>query len=113
MASRTNKKWIAAKKAQLAKQAGRLKWHKRFNYPKRKISLDDAKELSVVWAKTNPSGREYNWFLRWRKICWETWLRVDPDWYRLIRLPSWWLEFVEVPISGWVRKKLSKNRRNS
>lgn len=106
--ARTNKKWIAAKKAQLAKQAGRLKWQKRFNYPKRNLSIELAKELSVVWAKMNPAGREYNWFLRGRKICWETWLRVDPDGYRLVRLPSGWLEFVEVPVSGWVRKKLRK-----
>ncbi|MBS8122184.1 hypothetical protein [Candidatus Vampirococcus lugosii] len=106
--ARTNKKGIAAKKAQLAKQAGRLKGQKRFNYPKRNLSIELAKELSVVGAKMNPAGREYNWFLRGRKICWETGLRVDPDGYRLVRLPSGGLEFVEVPVSGWVRKKLRK-----
>lgn len=111
MASRTNKKWIASKKAQLAKQASRNKGTQRFTYPKRKLSLEEAKEIGVVWNKTNPSNRDFNWFLKWRKICWETWLRVDPDWYRLVRLPSWWLEFVEVAVSGWVRKKLSKNRK--
>ena len=112
MASRTNKKWIASKKAQLSKQASRIKWHKKFNYPKRKLSLNDAKELWVVGSKVNPEGREYNWFLRWRKICWETWLRIDPDGYRIIRLPSGWLEFVEVVASGWIRKKLAKNRKS-
>ena len=45
MASRTNKKGIAAKKRQLQKQASRLKGEKRFNYPKRKLNLEEAKEL--------------------------------------------------------------------
>ncbi len=111
MAGRTNKKWIAAKKAQLAKQAGRLKWQQKFNYPKRNLSLDLAKELAVVGAKTNPSGRTYNWFLKWRKICWETRMRIDPDGYRLIKMPNGWMDFVEVPISGWVRKKLVKRNK--
>ena len=35
--ARTNKRGIAAKKAQIQKQAGRLKGLKRFNYPKRKL----------------------------------------------------------------------------
>ncbi len=111
MASRTNKKWIAAKKAQIEKQARRMKWQKRFNYPKRKISLADAKEIWIVWAKANPAGREYHWFLKWRKICWETGLRIDPDGYRFIVKPSGWSEFVEVPVSGWVRKKIAKNNQ--
>lgn len=111
MASRTNKKWIAAKKAQLQKQAWRLKGCKRFEYPKRKLSLQEAKELWVIWGKTNPKWREYNRFLKWRKMCWETKLRVDPDWYRLVKLPNWWMEFVEVTISWWLRKKISKSMR--
>ncbi|UFX82965.1 hypothetical protein [Candidatus Absconditicoccus praedator] len=111
MASRTNKKGIAAKKAQLQKQASRMKGQKRFNYPKRKLSLEDAKELAVVGSKTNPAGRNYHWFLKGRKICWETGLRVDPDGYRLYVKPSGGMEFTEVPISGWLRKKLAKNMR--
>lgn len=109
MASRTNKKWIAAKKAQLQKQAQRLKWAKRFEYPKRRLSIEEAKEIGVIWAKENPKWHTYNRFLKWRKICWETRLWIDKDWFRLIRLPSGWMEFVEVPISGWLRKKLMKN----
>lgn len=112
MASRTNKKWIAAKKKQLQKQAGLAKWEKKFNYPKRKVSLEQAKELWFVWAKTNPSWATYNRFLRWRKICWETKLKVDSDGYALTKLPSWGLEFVEVPVSWWLRKKLSKNAKS-
>jgi len=111
MASRTNKKGIAAKKRQLQKQAGRMKGERKFNYPKRKVSLDEAKELGFVWAKTNPKGNTYNRFLRWRKICWETRLKVDPDGYRLTKLPSGWMEFVEVPVGGWLRKKLAKSAR--
>lgn len=111
MASRTNKKGIAAKKAQLQKQAQRMKWAKRFEYPKRKLWLVEAKEISVLWAKENPKGHTYNWFLKGRKVCWETRLRVDPDGFRLVKLPSGWLEFVEVPISGWLRKKIIKNVR--
>lgn len=113
MASRTNKRWIAAKKRQLQKQASRMKWERRFNYPKRKLNLEEAKELGIVWAKTNPKWNTYHRFLKWRKICWETRLRVDPDGYRLIKLPSGGLDFVEVPISGWVRRKLVKNARSS
>lgn len=41
-------KGIAAKKTQLAKQAKRFKWAKRFDYPKRKLSLQEAKDMGVV-----------------------------------------------------------------
>lgn len=112
MASRTNKRWIAKIKAQLEKQARkRPKWAKRFEYPKRKLELQEAKELWVVIAKTNPKWNTYHRFLRWRKVCWETRLRMDPDWFRLIKTPSWSLEFVEVPMSGWLRKKIMKRAR--
>ena len=106
--ARTNKKWIAAKKAQLQKQASRTKWAKKFNYPKRKVSLEEAKNLWFVWAKTNPKGNTYHRFLKWRKICWETRLKVDSDGFSLTKLPSGGLEFVEVPVWGWLRKKLIK-----
>ncbi len=109
MASRTNKRGIAAKKAQIKKQAGRMKGLQRFTYPKRKLSLEQAKEMGVVGSQTNPKGHSYNRFLKGRKICRETRLRVDPDGYRFIRTPSGGSEFVEVPIGGWLRKKLHKN----
>ena len=108
MASRTNKRWIAAKKAQQQKQAKKFKWLKRFEYPKRKLDLEDAKEIWVVWVSKNPKGGEYHRFLRWRKVCRETRLRVDPDGYRYIRTPSWWSEMVQIPVSGWLRTKLKK-----
>lgn len=110
MASRTNKQGIAKKKAQQQKQAARTKWSKRFEYPKRKIDLEDAKEIGVIWVKTNPKGHDYHRFLRGRKICWETRLRIDPDGYRFIRTPSGGSEMVEVPVSGWMRTKLRKNK---
>ena len=106
--ARTNKRGIAAKKAQLEKQAKRLKWGKRFEYPKRKLDLEEAKEMWVIGVYTNPKGREYNWFIKGRKVCWETRLRIDPDGYRYIRTPSGWSEIVEVSMSGWVRDKLKK-----
>ncbi len=109
MASRTNKRWIAAKKVQQQKQAQRLKWLKRFDYPKRKLELEEAKELWVVWVSKNPRWAEYNRFLRWRKICRETRLRVDPDGYRYIRTPSGWSEMVQVPVSGWLRTRMRKS----
>ncbi len=112
MASRTNKRWIAAKKAQQQKQAKKFKWLKRFEYPKRKLDLEDAKEIWVVWVSKNPKGGEYHRFLRWRKVCRETRLRVDPDGYRYIRTPSWWSEMVQIPVSGWLRTKLKKNLNN-
>ncbi len=108
MASRTNKKGIAQKKVQLQKQAKRLKGVKRFEYPKRKLDLEEAKELGIVGVAKNPKGGEYNWFLRWRKVCWETRLRVDPDGYRYIRTPAGGSEMVEVPVSGWLRSKIKK-----
>ncbi len=46
--ARTNKRGIAAKKAQIQKQASRTKGLQRFTYPKRKLSLEDAKEAGVV-----------------------------------------------------------------
>ena len=109
MWGRTNKQGIAAKKKQQQKQAAKLKGGKRFEYPKRKLSIDEAKELWVVWVQTNPKNHTYTWFLRWRKICWETRMRVDPDGYRMIRTPSWWTDCVLAPSSGWTRKKLMKN----
>jgi len=111
MASRTNKRWIAAKKAQLEKQASRMKGAKRFEYPKRKLSLDDAKDMSVIGAQMNPKGHTYNWYLKGRKVCRETRLRVDPDGFRYVKLPSGGGDFVHVPVSGWLRKKLIKNTR--
>jgi len=110
MASRTNKQGIAKKKAQQQKQAARTKWAKRFEYPKRKLDLENAKEIGVIWVKTNAKGHEYHRFLRGRKICWETRLRIDPDGYRFIRTPSGGSEMVEVPISGWMRNRLRKNK---
>ncbi len=107
--ARTNKRWIAAKKAQQKKQAGKVRWDKRFTYPKRKIELSSAKEQWILWVVTNPTWHEYHWFMRWRKVCRETRLRVDPDWYRMIRTPSWWTEVVEAPVSGRVRKRMTKN----
>lgn len=112
MAARTNKRWIAKNKAKLQKQASRLKWAKKFEYPKRKLSLQDAKDYGVIWTKTNPKWHDYSRFLKWRKICWESRLRIDPDWYRLVKLPSWWLEFTEVALSGWLKKKIVKNLRS-
>lgn len=106
--ARTNKRGIAAKKAQLEKQAKRLKWGKRFDYPKRKLDLEDAKEMGIIGVHTNPRGREYSWFLKGRKVCWETRLRMDPDGYRYIRTPSGWSEIVEVSMSWWIRNKIRK-----
>ncbi len=108
MASRTNKKWIAQKKAQLQKQAKRLKGVKKFEYPKRKLDLEEAKELGIVGVYKNPKWGEYNRFLRGRKVCRETRLRVDPDGYRMIRTPAWGTEIVDVPVSWWLRTKIKK-----
>jgi len=107
--ARTNKRGIAAKKAQLQKQAKRTLWTKKFSYPKRKLDLEDAKEIWIVGVVKNPKWHDYHWFLRGRKVCWETRLRVDPDWYRFIRTPSGWSEIVSVAISWWIRNKLMKN----
>ena len=104
--SRTNKRGIAAKKAQQKKQAARLKGARRFTYPKRKLDLEQAKELWVVWAYKNPKGATYNWFLNGRKVCRETRLKTDPDGYRLVGTPSGWKELMQVPLSGRVVTKL-------
>lgn len=108
MASRTNKRWIAAQKQQKQKQAGRLKWGKRFEYPKRKLALEEAKDLGVVGVETNPKGHAFHRFLRGRKVCRETRMRTDPDGWRYIKLPSGSSDFAEVMLSGWNRKKLMK-----
>ena len=89
MASRTNKQGIASKKAQLRKQ--------------------DAKDMGVVGVETNPRGHGFHRFQKGRKICRETRLRVDPDGFRFVKRPSGGSDFVEVPTSGWLRKKLVKN----
>ena len=108
MASRTNKQGIAKKKAQLQKQASRTKWAKRFEYPKRRLDLNDWKERWAIWVMTNPKWNTYHWFLKWRKVCRETRLRTDPDGYRFIKTPSWGSEMVYVPASGWTRVRMRK-----
>ena len=108
MASRTNKQGIAKKKAQQQKQANRTKGSRRFEYPKRKLTLEEAKELGVVGGKANPKWHEYNRFLRGRKICWETKIRIDPDGHRYIKTPAGGSEMVEAPVSGRTRVKLHK-----
>jgi hypothetical protein len=109
MASRTNKKWIAQKKAQLQKQAARLKGAKRFDYPKRKLSLEEGKERGAIGTQTNPKGNTYTRFLRGRKICRETRMRIDPDGYRYIKTPSGGTDFVQVTLSWRGRRKFIKN----
>ena len=111
MASRTNKQGIAKKKAQQQKQASRLKWSKRFDYPKRKLDIQEGIERWVVGVYTNPKGGEYHRFIRGRKVCLETRLRVDPDGYRYMKTPSWWTEFVVAPISWWTKTKMRKSLR--
>jgi hypothetical protein len=108
--ARTNKRGIAAKKAQQKKQANRLKGSRRFEYPKRKLSLEDAKELGIVVQQTNPVGHTFHRFAHGRKVCRETRLRTDPDGYRMIITPRGNREMVEAPISGWVRKQLMRNK---
>lgn len=109
MASRTNKQGIAKKKAQQQKQASRTRGAKRFEYPKRKLTVEEAKELGVLGVVKNPKGHEYTRFLRGRKICWETGLRTDPDGYRYIKTPSGGSEVVDAPQSGWTRARLRKS----
>lgn len=109
MASRTNKQGIAKKKAQQSKQANRLKGMKRFEYPKRKLTLEEGKDFWAIWIYTNPKWHDYHRFLRGRKICWETRLRTDPDGFRYIRTPSGGSEMVTAPMSGWTRTKMRKN----
>ena len=107
--ARTNKQGIAKKKAIQSKQANRLKWMKRFEYPKRKLTLEEGKDFWAIWVYTNPKGHDYHRFLRGRKICWETRLRLDPDGFRYIRTPSGGSEMVVAPMSGWTRTKMRKN----
>jgi hypothetical protein len=109
MASRTNKQGIAKKKAQQQKQATRLKGAKRFDYPKRKLDINEGKERGIVGIMTNPKGNDYHRFLRGRKICRETRLRVDPDGYRYIKTPSGGSEMVSAPMSGRTKIKLRKS----
>ncbi len=108
MASRTNKQGIAKKKSQQQKAASRLRWAKRFEYPKRKLTMEEAKELGIVGIVKNPKGHDYTRFLRGRKICRETRLRTDPDGYRFIRTPAGGSEVVDAPISGRTRTRLRK-----
>lgn len=108
MASRTNKQWIAKKKAQLQKQASRSKGTRRFEYPKRRLDINDWQTRWAVGVMTNPKWNTYHRFLRGRKVCRETRLRIDPDGYRFIKTPSWGSEMVYVPASGWTRVRLRK-----
>jgi hypothetical protein len=110
MAWRTNKQRIAKKKAQQAKQASRMKWAKRFDYPKRSLDLKTWMEIWAIHEVTNPAWNTWHWFFRWRKVCFETRLRTDPDWYRYIRTPNWWMNVVSAPQTWYVRRKMSKRR---
>lgn len=109
--ARTNKQGIAAKKAQQVKQANRSKGLKRFEYPKRNLGLQEAKDLGVIGVKENPKGREYHWFLKGRRVCRETRLKIDPDGYRMVVLPSGGIDFVEIMQSGWIRSKMMKSTK--
>lgn len=109
--ARTNKRGIAAKKAQLEKQAKRTKGAARFTYPKRKLSLEEAKEWGIVMQQTNPDGHVYHRFAHGRKVCRETRLRTDPDGYRMIVTPKGSREMVDAPNSGWVQKQLKRQMR--
>lgn len=109
--ARTNKRGIAAKKAHAQKQAKRMKGGKRFDYPKRKLGLEDAVTMGIIVAKENPAGNTYHWFFNGRKVCWETRMRVDPDGYRMIRTNKGGAQMVDVPVSGWVRKQLIRKMR--
>ena len=106
--ARTNMAWIAKKKAAQQKSAKLRLWTTKFEYPKRNLALDEAIANGVIWWQANPKWNTYHWFLRGRKICRETRLRVDTDWYRLVRLPSGWVDFVTVMQSWRTRKKLVK-----
>jgi len=64
MASRTNKRGIAAKKVQQQKQASIMKGVKRHDYPKRKTSIEQGKEYGFIVAKENPKGNTYHWFFK-------------------------------------------------
>lgn len=110
--ARTNKRGIAAKKAVQQKQANRLKGGRRFEYPKRKVDLEDAKEIGFIGVVTNPKGGTYNRFLKGRKVCRETRLRTDPDGYRFVRTPSGGSEVVVAPMSGWIAKKMRKSAKS-
>lgn len=109
--SRTNKQGIAAKKAQQAKQAKRSKWAKRFEYPKRSLSIEEGMELGVIGVQTNAKGNSYHRFLKGRKICYETRMRIDSDGYRFVRLPSGGTDYISVGMSWWVRKKVIKSMK--
>ena len=108
--ARTNKQGIAKKKAIQAKQANRIRGAKRFNYPKRNVSLEVAMQEGFVHEVKNPKGNVWHWFFRGRKICWETKLRTDPDGFRYVRSPSGGMLVVPVGQSGFVRRKLMKRR---
>jgi hypothetical protein len=112
MSARTNKKGIAQKKAQLQKQAARLKGGKRFEYPKRKTSLEEAKERGFIGAVTNPKGNTYHRFLKGRKVCRETRMRCDPQGFRFVKLPGGGGQMVEVHLSGRGRKKLMSSMKS-
>jgi hypothetical protein len=45
---------LQQKKAVQQKQANRLKGGRRFEYPKRKLELEDAKEIGIIGVVTNP-----------------------------------------------------------
>ncbi len=74
--ARTNKQWIAKKKAQQAKQ-------KLLAWPKTRSNEGLKREY------TNPKWSTYIWFMRsWKRVCDRTSCREDPDGYRLRRKPS-------------------------
>ena len=72
------------------------------------LETNDGKDWGAIGVMTNPKWNTYHWFLRGRKVCWETRLRVDPDGYRFIKTPSWGSEMVYVPANGRTRGRLRK-----
>jgi hypothetical protein len=71
------------------------------------------RRFGVVGVVKNPLGHEYHWFLKGRKICWETGVRVDPDGFRMVKPPAGGMEVVEIVPSGRLRRKLKNRVRKS
>ena len=109
MASRTNKQWIAKKKAQLQKLKMLKVWAKR-RLKNKNLSEEEKIEKWLIFDMENPAWRKFSRDKSWRKIiCLQTGMREDENGYRLIFKPnSSEVEYIYSGINARLRRKLKR-----
>lgn len=111
MATRTNKQWILKKKQQLEKLKSLKKNWQRY-LKNKNFSEEEKISRWLIFDLENPRWHNFTRDKSGRKIiCKYTWLREDPDWYRMIfRANSQEAIFNHTWMNSRLRKFLRKSK---